>query len=1027
MPMSTTSTGRLTPQQFIAKWSEAQLSERAASQEHFLDLCALLGQPTPAGYDSTGAEYTFEKAVASVTDAASAGSKGERGFVDVWWRHKFAWEYKRKGKYKSLDEAYRQLCQYHEALENPPLLIVSDIEHIEIRTKFTRAVTQCHVIHLNELDQPEALEKLRKVFTDADWFKPATTPEGITEEVAEEFARLAQALRERGHEPHDAAHFLMKCMFCLFAEDVELLPSRLFSKMLKQWQDSPDGLTDRLTELFGMMASGGAFGFERIPWFNGGLFREREQALSLTESEIGTLMKAGRQDWSQVEPAIFGTLFERSLDPNKRAQIGAHYTSRDDILLVVEPVVMRPLRRRWAEVQAEVGKQIERRRKVTTRATKAKADQTIQQLLTDFMGELAHVRVLDPACGSGNFLYVAIQQILYLEKEVITFAAQLGVSLLPNVRPTQLLGLEVNPYAAELAQVVIWIGYLQWMQANGFNIPRDPILEPIETIEHRDAILSWADEQGNPLEVWQPGAHCGGPAAWPAADFIIGNPPFLGSRKAPGELGDAYIEAMHTTYAGDLPEGADLCCYWFERARRELRREKGPRCGLLATQGIRGGSSRRVLQQIVRDGRVFEAWSDREWVLEGAAVHISIVCFDNGQDVETRLDGESVGQINADLTVGADLTTARRLSSQSAISFQGTINSGRFDFGWERAAEMLRSPNPDNRSNFDVVRPWVNGRDITTRRRGQWIIDFGADKTEDVAALYERPFEYVRKIVKPQRDNTKYAPSSKYSFWQLWCPRHEMREALNRHKRFLATPRVTKHRLFIWLEHATLPDAQLIAFARSDDYFFGVLHSNLHELWARGMGTQLREAESGFRYTPTTCFETFPLPWLPGSEPADSEEHRRIAVAAKELDEQRRRWLNPPQWVDPIAEQVDAEDGFANVAAAAGDEARCLIRESAIQARAAKDKNLKKRTLTNLYNERPTWLALAHRKLDEAVLAAYAAVDPEGEWETAWAEVWQDTGAGQSLPEGHKLSERRSEIDQCVLANLLRLNQERGT
>ncbi|MEX0643616.1 MAG: type IIL restriction-modification enzyme MmeI, partial [Pirellulales bacterium] len=289
----------MTPPRFIAKWSKAELSERAASQEHFLDLCRLLGQPTPADHDATGAEYTFEKGV-SVTDGASKGAKGDYGFADVWWKGKFAWEYKRKGKHKDLHEAYKQLSQYREALDNPPLLVVSDIARIEVHTNFTGTAKQVHAIKLAELDQPKNLDKLRRVLTDPYSFRPDRTPEAITEQVANQFAKLAVALRDRDHEPHTTAHFLMKCMFCLFAEDVGLLPNRLFSRMLQQWHDSPEGLTERLTELFDKMASGGAYGFERIPWFNGGLFREGEPALELTADEINVLARAGKQDWSQV-------------------------------------------------------------------------------------------------------------------------------------------------------------------------------------------------------------------------------------------------------------------------------------------------------------------------------------------------------------------------------------------------------------------------------------------------------------------------------------------------------------------------------------------------------------------------------------------------------------------------------------------------------------------------------------------------------------------------------------------------------
>ncbi|MEX0643615.1 MAG: DNA methyltransferase, partial [Pirellulales bacterium] len=738
------------------------------------------------------------------------------------------------------------------------------------------------------------------------------------------------------------------------------------------------------------------------------------------------------------------TLFERSLDPTKRAQIGAHYTSREDILLIVDPVVLTPLRRRWQQVQGEVDQQLERRRKAKTAATRRKADDAISDILQGFGHELASVNILDPACGSGNFLYVAIQQLLSLEKEVVTYAArpEIGLGLLPHVRPTQLHGLEVNPYAAELAQVVIWIGYLQWMEGNGFNVPRDPILEPITSIESRDAILAWVDETGDPIPVWQEGARCTGPAAWPVSHCIIGNPPFLGSKlfRQHG-LPDEYVEAMYDQY--DIPNTSDLCCYWFEKARYMLEWSQrqfgegplgsGPmggvpsdlRCGLLATQGIRGGANRKVLERIKQTGDIFLAWSDRDWVLDGAYVHVSIVGFDAKPADHPVLNGKTVDSINSDLSSGLKLREAKPLAENKRLAFMADTKGGPFEADWAKFRPLLATPNTHGKSNAQVMRPWVNGRDITQRPRGQWIIDFGVHLEHDEAAGFEAPFEYLLQHVYPIRKDNRRPVYAKH-WWRHVEPRPAMLQQMQGLDRVLVTVITSKHRVFTWLNAATLPDHKLIVFTRSDDYLMGVLHSAVHEAWTRGTGGQVREVTSGFSYTPTSCFETFPLPWPPGQEPADHPAWRRISEAATALHEQRERWLNPPEWFKPIAEQVDAEDDFADVAAASGEEARRLIRESAIQARAAQDARLKKRTLTNLYNERPTWLKLAHEQLDRAVLAAYAATDPDGGWCEDWADVWKDAGAGQPLPEGHELAERRAGVEQQVLASLLRLNQERA-
>ena len=996
---SANTSGEMTPARFIAKWSRVTLSERSASQEHFIDLCRLLGQPTPAEHDATGAEYTFEKGVA-VTDGASRGAKGDNGYADVWWKDKFAWEYKRKDKYKDFIDAYRQLCQYREALGNPPLLVVCDITRTDIHTNFTKTVPQVHTILLPEMDQPEKLDLLRRVFTNPDSFCPAITTEKVTEEVAKSIASLARSLQSRGHDPHATAHFLMKCMFCLFAEDVSLLPNKLFSGLLRDWHDQPGELAARLTELFDKMRTGGAFGRERIAWFNGGLF-DQSPALPLEYDEIGLLRIAAGQNWGSVEPAIFGTLFERSLDPTKRAQIGAHYTGRDDIMLIVEPVVMAPLRRQWQTVKDEVEKQIERRRAGKTKDTKKKADQAINDLLQGFLNHLAALRILDSACGSGNFLYVAIQQLLDLEKEVITFAARpdIGLGLFPTVRPTQLHGIEINPYAAELAQVVIWIGYLQWMRDNGFNTPRDPILQPLQTIENRDAILDVSDPK-NPA-----------PAKWPETDFVIGNPPFLGGNLVRQGLGDDYVEALFKAY--DLPKFSDLCCYWFEQARRALVARPSLRVGLLATQAIRGGVNREALSRIKKSGNIFLGWSDREWILDGAAVHVSMIGFDNGAEGACSLNGESVQDIHADLSAGSNLTTAKVLKENLEIQHEADKKGAPFDIKWDQARAILSTPAISSAKQYQACRPWCNGMDLAQRSRAMWIVDFGTDMAVEDAAKFDAAFEYVRKSVAPQYQNKRKR------WWIHERPRPAMRVALSPLPRYVGTPLLTKFRFFVWLNHDVLPDHQLGVFARSDDYFFGVLHSSIHEMWALRMGTQLEDRP---RYTPTTCFETFPLPWAPGEEPVDDPLHKQISQAAAELNEMRERWLNPPEWIEPIARAIDAADSFADVPA----EARALVRQSAIMAAAAKDANLKKRTLTNLYNERPTWLKLAHLKLDQAVLAAYAAIDPEGQWSADWAQVWQDTGAGQPLPADHALATRRAETDQKVLSNLLRLNLARA-
>ncbi|MGA2502128.1 MAG: DNA methyltransferase, partial [Tepidisphaeraceae bacterium] len=523
----------MTPEQFVAKWSACELSEKAASHEHFIDLCQMLGVPTPASSDPTGQDYCFEKPVRT-TAPASKGSKGDYGFVDVWKRNCFAWEYKRKDKYKSLDDAYRQLYQYRDDLENPPLSVVCDISNTVIHTHFQGYPKRTIILKLEEI--PGNTETLRRLFNAPDSFKPAKTAATLTQDVAEEFGKLADALRDRFPDtgpgavhPHHIAHFLMKIIFCLFAEGIDLLPGQAFKRLIKRCQLDAESGPKRLDQLFTLMRTGGEFGNDLIPWFNGGLFDDAP-AIPLKYGDFNTLAKIAEKDWSGVEPSIFGTLFERILDPNKRAQIGAHYTGRDDILLVVEPVVMAPLRRRWQTLQDELQPAIDQiiahcqlpanprktpaRHAERTRETSGPEVQTaplpstskmsnadfktlrkqVENKLQEFRHYLATLRILDPACGSGNFLYVALQLLLDLDYEIQRFATRCGIPLpaLPYIRPSQTLhGIEINAYASELAQVVIWIGYIQWLRDHGLDVPNQPILDKLQSIENRDAILDF--------------------------------------------------------------------------------------------------------------------------------------------------------------------------------------------------------------------------------------------------------------------------------------------------------------------------------------------------------------------------------------------------------------------------------------------------------------------------------------------------------------------------------------------------------
>jgi len=952
----------MTPQQFVAKWQRVSLSERSACQQHFLDLCDLFDHPKPVEADPEGTSFTFERGVRK-TD-------GGDGWADVWKRGHFGWEY--KGKRKNLIAAYTQLLLYKDALENPPLLVVCDMDRFEVHTNFTDTAKRVHAFDLTGLAQAANLDILRKVFHDPHALRPDVTRERITQEAADRFGELADGMRVRGVPAERAAHFLMKLMFCMFGEDIGLLPAGLFTRVVQGAQRNPAQFAKRLQNLFAAMAEGGDFGADSILRFNGGLFEDAE-VIPLTPEEVNILVAVNEYDWASVEPSVFGTLFERTLDPGKRSQIGAHYTSREDILTLLEPVLMAPLRCEWEEVKrcceglwANIEKAVREKPKtakpLAAKKSKSAKPRTLKEskhrqafdrALLDFAERLAHVSVLDPACGSGNFLYVAINLLLDLEKEVIAYGATRGVMLLPQVRPTQLAGLEINPYAHELAQVVIWIGYLQWMHHNGFKVPVDPVLDPIETIRCTDAILDLSDPQ-HPKE-----------PQWPAADFIVGNPPFLGGKLLRTNLGDEYVDKVFSVWDKRVPREADLCCYWFEKARSVIEQGRSSRAGLLATQGIRGGANRKVLQRIKQTGDIFFAESDRDWVLDGAAVHVSMVGFDGGSQQTRVLDGKPVKQVHANLRATADTTIAQPISGNLGFSFMGDTKVGPFEIDEKQAIGFLRLPNPHGKANSDVVVPWVNGLDVTRRPRDIWIVDFPPGTPLDRASLYEAPFTYIEEHVRPVRKTARSGDVTGVAWWIHQRPRPDMRALLARLSKFIATTTVSKHRLFVWMECPTLPDHQLIVFARSEDWFFGVLHSRIHELWALRQGTQL---ETRPRYTPTTCFETFPLP-----EPSKKQE-AAIAEAARELDQLRSAWLNPSEWTkEEVLEFPGSVDGpWARYVVEPDKRGIGTVRWPRV---VPKDpdcaESLKKRTLTNLYNERPAWLDLAHQKLDAAVFAAY--------------------------------------------------------
>lgn len=926
----------MTPHDFIAKWKNGG-DERRDFQPFFEDLCRLLGHKTPREADPNHEWFTYEY--------GASKTSGGNGWADVWKKGHFGWE--AKGTHKDLAKAYQQLKMYADALENPPLLIVSDLQRFEIHTNFTATVKKVYAFTVEDLADPPTRRLLSAAFNDPQQLKPGISRAAITEEAAGLFAALAEALRKRNHDPHAVAHFLNRLLFCMFAEDIGLLPEHVFTKLVKSSQGQPEKFETRTAELFAAMKDGGDFALNAIEWFNGGLF-EDAATLRLESPELETLNAAAKLDWSEIDPSIFGTLFERGLDPSKRSQLGAHYTDPATIMKIVGPVVVDPLTVEWQKEREAIAA-------ILAKSTVRGIPKAAQQRFNAFLERLRSFRVLDPACGSGNFLFVALRALKDLEQHVIFDAETMGLPRqVPGIGPANVLGIELNEYAAELARITVWIGEIQWMISNGYGARRNPILRSLGGIENRDALVN--DD--------------GSEAQWPKADAIVGNPPFIGARKMVGELGAPAAKRVRNAYAGRVPGAADFVCYWFEKASEAIAAGNVARAGLVSTNSIRGGANRVVLDHVLERARIFDAWSDEEWWDNDTAVRVSLVCF--GKDgPDARLNGARVDTITSSLLelVHHDIAKSAVMTANVGKGFQGVtpraelqkkrrmalgLPPAAFDLEGDKARDILRLPaNVRGEPMSDVVRPYWIADDITTRPLDRFIVSYG-DRAELEAAMFEEPFKVIANV---RLHREHMADAKDYPWWKLWRPRAAMFAALAALPRFISIPRVSKHHLCVWTHPKVVPGDALVVVARDDDTSMGILQSRIHEVWALRQGTSLEDRP---RYTHTTSFETFPFPdgltpVIPAAGFAGSPVAQEIAACANALLEARAKWLNPPEWVDWVRSPQEAAAGFPErPVAKSGCEA-----------------DVRRRTLTNLYNDRPVWLAALHTALDAAVAKAY--------------------------------------------------------
>ncbi|SFF32162.1 class I SAM-dependent DNA methyltransferase [Spirosoma endophyticum] len=956
---------------FEARWKQSGGAERANYSMFIDDLCDLIGvsRPDPTTDNPTQDAYVLERAV-----TFQDGLKTSVGRIDLYKRGCFVLETKqgtdtpdqqRKAERAELglppekrrlghavrgtakwgqmmQAARQQALNYVRALPTeeprPLFVLVADVGYcIDVYSNFAGVgdsfvpfPDQTHYrVPLSRLDDEETRNRLRLIFTEPRELDPSRRAAQVTRKLAGYLAGVSSQLERAGHAPDLVAQFLMRCLFTMFSEDVGLIPKESFTGMLRQYAlpDLLQYLPDALQNLWHTMDAGG-FSSDlkaRLRQFNGKLFHDA-RALPLTAEQMQLLLKAAVADWTAVEPAIFGTLLERALDPRERHSLGAHYTPRRYVERLVLPTVIEPLRREWTTAQAAAARQLEEDKPKEARAE-----------LMRFLNRLTSLRILDPACGSGNFLYVTLEHLKRLEGEVlaaINSYGQTGLLYLSGgttVSPRQLLGLELNPRAAAIADVVLKIGYLQWhLRTQGESELREPLLDEYENIHQQDAVLQHdppiirLDVNGQPVTRWDgittkthpvtgqqipdetarttvfdyPNPK---PAKWPEADFIVGNPPYVGNKRMRELLGDGYADALRKAYINRVQDSADLVMYWWDKAAEALRYGRTERFGFITTSSVTQVFNRRVLQRHMEAEEkpisLSFAIPKHPWVdaSDGAALDVAMMVAQRGSQpgihanvvLEKSIEGEeaidvdlveTISIINSDLSIGADLTSTVPLKSNLKLSSRGVIPVGQGFVIDKQLAEKLGLGSLPNLGNY--IKPFLNGKDITSISRNFLIIDFFGLTEQQVINQFPAVYQHIYNTVKPQRDEVR-REATKNRWWVFAEPRSTFRPAIRDLTRYIATVYVAKHRVFIFLESSVLPDDAIIGIGLDDAYHLGVLSSRIHVIWAIAAGSDL--GGNTPRYNNSRCFDPFPFP------DASPAQQSRIRELAEQLDAHRKR------------------------------------------------------------------------------------------------------------------------------------------
>ncbi|MDQ8153066.1 MAG: class I SAM-dependent DNA methyltransferase [Gemmatimonadota bacterium] len=900
--------------QLADDWRDIDANERAAFQTWFLKFCEALDVPGPVPPHD---DYRFELPVRVVDREGTESSN----FIDCWKAGHFALEAKATGEAKperALRRAFGQVRNYaaHVSGDSPPFLMVVDIPRtLMVWDRWSgsygdfAAGKRIALLTLHE--RPDDVALLRDILTNPAARDPRGRAQAVTQAIAGRLAHLAARLESRGYEQERVARFLMRCVFSCFAEDVGLLPTRLFERTLETARvaGGPEHVGRVLSQLWQTMDAGGSFGADLVHRFNGHFFKTVE-SLPLDADDIDLLVDASRFDWARVEPSIFGTLLVRALDPAERHRLGAEYTPRAYIERLVEPTVVEPIRERWTAVQGSVLQLEESGKKKDTDAALT--------TLVEFHAWMRGLRFLDPACGSGNFLYVTMAAVKRVELEVLHEIERVsggqGGLVLEEVHPRQFYGIEIKPWAREIAELTLWIGYHQfWRDAHGGRTPPDPILEDTGTLECRDAILAYdgvrhvpAKDRPDPTPrlvhpvtgelVPDPSARLpyyehinARPAEWPAADFIVGNPPYLGQARQREAFGDGYVEALRSAYPM-LPDSIDLVMYWWYRSAACVAGGTAARAGLITTNSITQLQNRAAIAAARELGaNVIWVVPDHPWRAEsdGASVRVALTVMGTSSGAATlvRVDDDARilfkhqhrGSLNDDLSAGADVATAARtpLRSQAGLASPGLkLHGPGFILLADEATNLIAADPPIS----SVIRPYRNGRDLATRPREVFVIDFGV-LSEQEARDFTVPFDIVRSRVKPERDSNNDR-STRAHWWRFGRNREDFRPALAGIKRYFATPETSAHRVWTPLPHTVAPDNTLVCVAVEDGWVFGVLCSTVHTAWAIAAGSRLGIGNDA-RYNKTLCFDPFPFP------DASPDHRATIAAIAERLDAHR--------------------------------------------------------------------------------------------------------------------------------------------